>query len=156
SDNIMINEIFERAFGRRGGAVPPTVTRIGSSPEEAGTSPTSTMGPRRFRLADYAVLPRPRKPLRRVLRPIARIACWLYVAGVLALYGAVRWASPEWWMTHLLFFCPRWFVSVPTLLLVPLAVRMRLRPEAVALAAAVILFVFEIWGFNVPYRNLVP
>jgi endonuclease/exonuclease/phosphatase family metal-dependent hydrolase len=59
-------------------------------------------------------------------------------------------------MTHLLFFCPRWFVSVPTLLLVPLAVRMRLGPETVALAAAAILFVVGIWGFNVPCREFVP
>jgi endonuclease/exonuclease/phosphatase (EEP) superfamily protein YafD len=59
-------------------------------------------------------------------------------------------------VAHLIFFCPRWFVSVPTLGLVPVAVWMRLRPEAAALAASAILFVFGIWRCNVPYRDLLP
>src|SRR6185437_2929708 len=99
----------------------------------------STMGPRRYRLADYAVPPRPPKAPRRIRRAlplIVKIACWVYVAGVVALYGLVRWSSPESWMSHLLLYAPRWLVSVPTLVLAPLVVRMRLRWEAPALAVA--------------------
>jgi endonuclease/exonuclease/phosphatase (EEP) superfamily protein YafD len=45
---------------------------------------------------------------------------------------------------------------MPILLLVPLVVRMRLRWEAPALAIAAITFFLCVWGFNVPYGNLVP
>jgi endonuclease/exonuclease/phosphatase (EEP) superfamily protein YafD len=89
------------------------------------------------------------------LRVILQVVCWLYIAIVAALYVAMRWSSPESWMPHLLLYCPRWVVSVPTLLLVPLVVWMRLRWAVLGLAVAAIAF-FGIWGFNVPYATLVP
>jgi endonuclease/exonuclease/phosphatase (EEP) superfamily protein YafD len=81
------------------------------------------------------------------------VACWLYIATVLALYVTMRLSSSESWLPHLLLYCPRWPVSVPTLLLVPLVVRMRLRWTALGLAVAAITF-FGIWGFNILYETL--
>jgi vancomycin resistance protein VanJ len=118
----------------------------------------SDLGPRRYRIADYAVPPSPppaRWPIRRVIRTILLTSCGLYAASALGLWGAVSWSSPEFWPSHLFLYGPRWVVCLPALLLVPAVIWLRLRWSALALAVAVVAFV-GIYGFNVPWTNLVP
>lgn len=144
---------------------------------------SSDQGPRRYRIADYAVPPaRPaaRRPLwralrgilqigfwkqnphtsppaprRRALRLILQIGCWLYAAGVMLLWAAVNWIFPESWVSHFLLYGPRWTVAAPALLLVPAVIWMRSRWAAIAVGIALTSFL-GIWGFNVPWRNLLP
>ncbi len=120
--------------------------------------PDSDQGPRRYRIGDHAVSPGPptaRRPLRRALRLILHVGCWLYGAGVGSFWAAANWASPDSWVPHLLLYGPRWTVFVPALLLVPAAIRVRSRWSAVPLGIALASFL-GIWGFNVPWRKLVP
>ena len=60
-----------------------------------------------------------RRPLRRALRLILHVGCWLYAAGVGSLWAVANWASPNSWVPHLLLYGPRWTVIVPALLLMP-------------------------------------
>ena len=117
----------------------------------------SDQGPRRYRLADYAFLPGSpptRLPIRRILRAIVNAGCCLYAASVLGFWGAARWSYPAFWPTHLLLYGPRWLACLPVLLLAPLVIWLRLRWSGLELGIAVVSFL-GIWGFNVPWRNLV-
>ena len=81
----------------------------------------SDQGPRRFRIADYAVPPGalpPRWPIRRVLRAVVDVGCGLYGAGVLGLWGAVNWSPPEFWPSHLFLYGPRCY-NVPHIPVLP-------------------------------------
>lgn len=118
----------------------------------------SEQGPRRYRIADYAVPPRSppaRWPIRRVLRAMVNAGCSIYAASVLGLWAAACWSAPGFWPSHLFLYGPLWVLFLPALLLGPLVAWLRLRLSGVALGLAIVSSV-GIWGFNVPWRNLVP
>lgn len=118
----------------------------------------SDQGPRRYRIADYAVPASPptaRRSLRRAVRLVVQIGCWLYAAGVIVFWSAVNWPSPGSWAPQLLLYGPRWTIAVPALILVPAAIRMRSRWPAIAIAVGLLAFL-GIWGFTIPWGQLVP
>jgi vancomycin resistance protein VanJ len=118
----------------------------------------SDLGPRRYRIADYAaplVLAQANRPSRCILRAVVSVSCWFYAAIVLGLWGATSWSAGDLWLPHLFLYGPRWMASLPVLLLAPLVAWLRLRWSVLPLGVAMISFV-EIWGFNVPWGNLAP
>jgi vancomycin resistance protein VanJ len=112
-----------------------------------------SQGSQRYRIpiADAAPgLAPSRWPRRTAARPIVIAACWLYAAALLAAWGAARMAPADFWPAHLFFYGPRWSLGLPTLILAPLAARLRLRWSATALATAAIAFV-AVWGYHPPW-----
>jgi vancomycin resistance protein VanJ len=118
----------------------------------------SDHGPRRYRMADYAVSPASppaSRPSLRVGRKIVSAGCWLYGLIVVGVWGLVNWSSHEFWPSHMFLYGPRWLVCLPALLLVPIVTRLRLWCSALPLGLAVLSF-FGIWEFNVPWPSPVP
>jgi endonuclease/exonuclease/phosphatase (EEP) superfamily protein YafD len=116
----------------------------------------SELGPKRYRIADYAVPVAPKAKASRVwptFRRTLAIGSWLYAGILLALWIAANWPGADVWPLHLFFFGPRWVLSIPLLLLVGLSIWQRLWWPAAALGLSSIAFC-GIWGFNVPWRNL--
>ena len=117
----------------------------------------SDLGPRRYRIADYAVPATPVASARRSWRTFPRtltICSWAYAGILLALRIASSWPGADVWPLHLFFFGPRWVLSIPLLLLLGLSIWQRLWMPAAALGLASIVFC-GIWGFNVPWRSFV-
>ena len=114
----------------------------------------SDLGPKRYRIADYAVpvARAPRAPHSwRIRRRTIALCSWFYAGVLLVLRIAGSWPGADFWPLHLFFFGPRWVLSIPLLLLLGLAIWRRLWWSAVALGLASIAFI-GIWGFNVPWR----
>src|SRR5512135_1887311 len=88
----------------------------------------SDLGPKRYRIADYAVpvAPAPRTPRfwRNLTRRLA-LCSWLYAGILLLLRIAANWPGADCWPLHLFFFGPRWLLSIPLLLLLGLSVWQR-------------------------------
>jgi vancomycin resistance protein VanJ len=116
------------------------------------------LGPRRYRIADYAVRPSaaaPRERIRLASRTIADVACVCYGALVVGAWICVRWSPPEFWPVSLVLYGPRWIAGLPLLVMAPVAAWFQLRRSAVALAIALAGFIL-IWGFNVPWKTFLP
>ena len=116
----------------------------------------SDQGPRRYRIANGAASPiasGPAWPVSRIARHITPLVCVVYSAVLLVFYLAASLLPVEFWPVQLILYGPRWVAGLPLILLIPLAAWLRLRWSGVALAVALISF-FGIWGFNIPWQNL--
>ena len=114
----------------------------------------SVMGHQRYRISEPAgpsVTSAGR--LRWVSRAILA-TCLVYGGAIGGAWAAVRWSSAESWPVHLLLYGPRWVLSLPLMILVPLAVWRRSRWSAAALLVATAGFL-ALWGFVPPRLELV-
>ena len=57
------------------------------------------------------------------------ILALLYLIGLLACWGLIRFDAYGWWPVTLFLFSPRWTVALPLLVLIPLTVAFRPRSE---------------------------
>ena len=74
--------------------------------------------------------------------------------ALLAVWVLLRLAGERWWPATLLLFSPRWLLSIPLALLLPLAVLCR-RSLAV-LGTAAIVIAGPIMGLCLPWRRVFP
>jgi vancomycin resistance protein VanJ len=113
----------------------------------------SSRGNQRYRIPIAGGPPTPaasRWSRKWALRPIVVAATWLNAAALLGAWGAVRMSPHDFWPAHLFFYGPRWLLTLPSLVLATLAIRLRLRRSAPALATAALAFV-AVWGLNLPW-----
>jgi endonuclease/exonuclease/phosphatase (EEP) superfamily protein YafD len=96
-----------------------------------------------------AAPPRPR-PSRG--RRVVAVACWVYLAAMVALW-LVLLRAEEWWPATILMFSPRWVFALPLAVLVPAAALRRSR-SALALVPAALIVGGPVTGFNVPWSRL--
>ncbi len=93
-------------------------------------------------------------PWRRRLGMVVAIFCWLYLAFVVGCWITLRLAD-RWWMATLLMFSPRWFLTLPLGVLVPVAAVFRRRMLFVLLVSACLLL-FPVMGLCIPWRTVLP
>lgn len=78
---------------------------------------------------------------------------WCYVVLLLAYWFALRWWGDIWWPGTLLLYGPRWPIALPLVLLVPFAFKWA-RITLIPCCIALLLLVFPITGFNIPFGAL--
>jgi endonuclease/exonuclease/phosphatase (EEP) superfamily protein YafD len=81
------------------------------------------------------------------------VCAWLYLALALAGWGLLR-VGDLWWPATLFLLAPRWMLTLPALVLLPLAAWLRRWSVPVVLAAGVIVLL-AVSGFNIPWSHLV-
>jgi endonuclease/exonuclease/phosphatase (EEP) superfamily protein YafD len=77
---------------------------------------------------------------------------WSYLAGLIAIWLAFRFAGDRWWALMPLQYGPRWVWGLPLIMLVPASLLLRRKLLWVDLAAAII-FLFPLMGFCIPWRT---
>ena len=85
---------------------------------------------------------------RRFSRLIV-LGCWFYAGAMVATWAAARWGSAEFWPVHLLFYGPRWVLTLPLPPLIALAWWRRSYYCGLALWVACAGFL-ALWGFVLP------
>jgi len=77
---------------------------------------------------------------------------WLYVAGLVAVWMALRFGGDDWWLATLMLFGPRWVYVLPMLVLIPavLCVRRRL---IFPLVIGLVILLWPIMGMCLPWRS---
>jgi len=91
------------------------------------------------------------KTIERLRRALP-ILCWLYAAGLLALWILLWSAGDRWWLATLLLFGCRWMWALPLVVLLPAMLIVCPRKSWILLLAAEILFV-QVMGFNIPVQS---
>jgi endonuclease/exonuclease/phosphatase family metal-dependent hydrolase len=82
-------------------------------------------------------------------------ASWAYAISVLALWVLLRVLGDRWWLATILLYGPRWLTMLPLALLVPVAAVVN-RRTLVPLFAGLVLCVFPLMGFCIPWRSWIP
>lgn len=108
---------------------------------------------RRRGAAEPAPMPAESKPQRRRMKRIVAAASWSYLAVAVALWVFLHVAGDRWWFAQFIVFGPRWVVSLPAALLVPMALLVR-RRSLWALAAALGVVVGPVMGLCVPWHRV--
>lgn len=105
-------------------------------------------------ILDYDQRTRERRARQRhSLHKTLFAAALLYLGALFALWLLLRVGGDRWWLATLLLFSPRWFCALPLALLIPAAAVFARRALWV-LAAAVLVVVFPIMDFRVPWARL--
>lgn len=73
-------------------------------------------------------------------REWTRWTAWTYLLVAAAAWLAIRFGGDRWWLATLLLFGPRWVLSLPLLVIAPLAIWQDRRQLLVLLLGGVILF----------------
>lgn len=81
-----------------------------------------------------------------------RIACWLYLIGVVAVWILLHFFADKWWVATVLMFGPRWLAAIPLLWFVPLALVLD-RKSLPLLVLAGIVVGGPIMGLNVSFKR---
>ncbi len=93
------------------------------------------------------------KPWSRPSR-LGRLTAWASIAYVilaLAVWAAVLFTGDRWWLATLILFGPRWILSLPLVILVPLAFWKNRRQLITLLIGALVVF-GPFMGFCLPLR----
>jgi endonuclease/exonuclease/phosphatase (EEP) superfamily protein YafD len=100
-------------------------------------------------------LPKKRPPLRaRIVRRLPGVVRFLAVAYPVALVASVallRWVGEKWWLTAGALYLPRVLFAVPLPFLALALWRHRMRRLLLAQAASVVVVLFPLMGFVLPW-----
>jgi endonuclease/exonuclease/phosphatase (EEP) superfamily protein YafD len=64
---------------------------------------------------------------RRIGALAVSLACWAYLAAVIAIWVFIRIDGDRWWLATMMLFGPRWLLLVPLAVMLPLALAFRRR-----------------------------
>jgi endonuclease/exonuclease/phosphatase (EEP) superfamily protein YafD len=90
---------------------------------------------------------------RRIAAATLAALVWLYLGVLLAVWLTLYFAGDRWWLATIMLFAPRSVYAFPLAVLVPAAALCR-RRLLWPLAAAVLLLVWPIMGFCLPWARL--
>jgi vancomycin resistance protein VanJ len=91
---------------------------------------------------------------RRRGRTALAVACWTYLALIIADWLVMRQAGDRWWVATVLLLAPRWPLALPLLLLVPLVVLGRRWRSAAALGLAALVLAGPILGVRASFSRI--
>jgi vancomycin resistance protein VanJ len=80
-------------------------------------------------------------------------ACSGYLFLVLAVWVAVYFSGDRWWLATLILFGPRWFLALPLIILVPLAL-WKNRLQLITLLIGALIVFGPFMGFCLPLRGV--
>jgi endonuclease/exonuclease/phosphatase (EEP) superfamily protein YafD len=81
------------------------------------------------------------------------LCAWLYLIVAVAGWGLL-FAGDLWWPATFFLLAPRWMLTLPVLLLLPVAAWWRRRSVLIVLVAGVFMLV-AVSGFSIPWRSLI-
>ena len=96
--------------------------------------------------------PHPPRRFRRLRRTVA-IACWIYLAILLAFWASVRLAGDYWWVATMLMYGPRWVFALPLIILLPAVLLLR-RRSILSLLVSILVLLGPVMSLCLPWRKL--
>src|SRR5688500_2374519 len=88
---------------------------------------------------------------RRRARTALAVACWTYLALIIADWLFMRQAGDRWWVATVVLLAPRWPLALPLLLLLPLVLLGRRWRSAAALGLTTLVLAGPILGIRASF-----